>query len=60
MVDFIFLWLRGLVFMVAAVITVAIVFGGLTLLLTYPAVMVPILLLVVMPIALGMVTEGDA
>lgn len=56
--DFILLWLRGLVFTVAFVIAVTVFFGILSFAVLTPYVGVPILVLILLPLMFGIVTEG--
>lgn len=58
MIDFIFLWLRGLVFTILAVFFVALIYGLFGITVAVPHVMVPILILILMPIVFGIITEG--
>ena len=58
MVDFIFLWLRGLVFTVAAFFFVGVIYGVFGLTMHVPNLMVPLLMLVFFPVVFGIITEG--
>lgn len=58
--DFIFLWLRGLVYMVAFVILMGVAFGAITAMLNFPHIVVPIVVLIILPIMLGYVLGGKS
>lgn len=58
--DFIFLWLRGLVYMVAFVILMGVAFGAITVMLNFPHIVVPIVVLIILPIMLGYALGGKS
>lgn len=59
MKDFIAYYLRGLVYGIALFTIVAITVGFFLFVATHPLIGIPILVLVVMPLLLGAINEGE-
>lgn len=58
-INLLIMWLRGLVVSIAVFSLFAMLFGGMALLLHYPHYGAPLMLLVVLPLIAGALTEGD-
>lgn len=57
MADLIFMWLRGFLYTVAVAIGCAVAIGALNLFILFPQYGVPIVVLILLPLAFGYITE---